>query len=138
MVGKTDIPDHSTLFFLLNPVPDPDLHEFLPGPAVVEHMHQIIIDIISLKPLQLLLKLLFCAGSRPDQIMRQFRCQIDLFPAVIFCKDLSDGLLVSRINISCIKIIDTVRNPIHQLLFRLLQIDGRSVFGKTHAAVPED
>ena len=123
MIGKSDVPNRSVFLFFLDPVSDPDLYKLFPGFAVVEHMHQVIVNIIGLQSLQLFLKLFFCPRLCFYKVMRQLGCQTDLLPAVVFCQDLADCLLVAWINIGGIQVIDSMADAVHQLLLCLIKID---------------
>ena len=81
VVGKTDMPDPAAFFLFFNPLFDPQLFQIFPGFGICQHMHQIVVDIVCLKPPELFFKGLFDAVHGFDQIVGQLCGDIDVFPA---------------------------------------------------------
>ena len=137
MIGKTDIPDCTGLFFLFDPVDDSDRFELLPHGQVCQMMHQIIVYIVSAQPCQLLVEILVQPLAVFDHILREFGRDIDLFPYVIPFKDFTDGGLAPGINICGVKVVDTGAVGSQDFLLGFFDIDTVSFSCETHTAEAE-
>ena len=134
MIGKPDLPDLSAGLLLFQPFLDPELLELFPCRDVIQHMHEIIVNIIRTQPAQMLIEVFVQGFPGADQVVRQLGCDIDLFPDLILLKDLTDRLLASRVDIGSVKIIDACLICAKKQLLRSFLIDPAVHTRKAHAA----
>ena len=101
--GETDSSNGSRCFLLLDPFPNSQIAQLVPGGQVGKHMHQVKVDVIRSQPGQLFLKTAFnpCLGF--DQILGQFVRNEDFVPAAEAAQCLPQGGLAAAVHIGGIK-----------------------------------
>ena len=134
VIGKTDIPDGSALFFLFDPVQDADHFQLFPHGQVGQVMHQIVIDVVGSEARQLFIEIFVQAFAVFDHILGKLCRDPDFFPDMIFFEDFPDGGFAPGINVGGVIVIDACPVGGHDFFFRLFQIYTVSFSGKTHAA----
>ena len=138
VVGKTDIPDGSFLFLLRDPVLNAHFLQALPLRGIRQHVHQIVVDVVCLQPLQFLPEDLFRSGQVPDQILRQLGGHVHLFPDSVALQHGSQQRFAARIDICGVKVVHAALISRQNLFFCLFQIQPSRLLGKAHASVSED
>ena len=138
MEGEAYIADLSLLLFLFDPLRDPQPAQAFPGGRVIKHVHQIIIHMVRFEPFQLLREILFRVSLFFEVIMGQLGSHMDLVTAIIFLHEITQTLFTARIDVGCIKVIDTLFQGQQHFPLCLLQIDPASFSGKAHAAITKD
>ena len=78
---------------------------------------------IRLKAGELLVEDLLYPLHGPDQILRQLCSYVDLIANVVFREYPAEALLAACICVSCVKIIDTLFNCMHDLMLSFCMID---------------
>ena len=138
VIGETHLPDGAACLFCRQPLQNAHVYQTLPGVCIGQHVHQIIVDIVSLQPLQLGLKQLFQTIDAVNQVMGQFCCDIDLVADPVLCQHLAQRRFVAGINVGRIKIVDAAADGGHNLRLGLFHIGHTHGSRKTHAPEPED
>ena len=101
-------------------------------------VHEIIIHIVSPEAGQLFIEESVKGLTVTDHILGKLGRDIDLVTDPVSFNYLSESSFAPGIDICCIKIIDSGIIGCHYLLLGLIDIDGISFSGKTHAAKAED
>ena len=134
MIGKTDLPDGATGLLFCDPFSDAHIHKALPGIRIVEHMHQIVVHIVSAQPLQFLLEEAFNAGNAFDQVVGQLGGDVNILADAVSLKDLTNGGFTVQIDIGSVIVVDTVFVGSHDLPLCFVDINGAGFALEAHTA----
>ena len=134
VVGKPDIPDDAGFLLLPDPFQDPHLLQPDPLGDVRQHMHQVIVDIVRLKPFQFLPERFFNARHIPHHILGKLGGDVYFFPDPVPLQDCPEQFLAARIDIRGIVVVHARPVSGQDLLLRLVQIQRVPLFRETHAS----
>ena len=137
VIGKPDIPDRSRRFFIPDPVQDTGVLQPFPLGVIRQVVHEVIIHIIRLQPGKLLQEQFLHAADAADHIMRQLGGDVHVLPDAVPGQDGAQQRLAAGIDIGGVIVIDTGAEGGHDLLLRLVNIQGGTLPGKAHAAESE-
>ena len=138
MVGESNISDLSGGKFLANPCLYAKSFQFLPGGSIGQHMHEIIINVISLQPSELFAKCLFYAFHGLYHIMRKLCCEIYFVTALQAVQDLPHSCFIARVDIGGIQIIYPAFYSCFYLRLCFVQVYSDSLSGKAHTSIAEN
>ena len=98
-------------------------------------MHQVIIYIVCLQPLQLFIEIFVERGARFYKVLRQLCRYIYIFPASQAPEYLAYSDLAARIYIRCVKLINAQLHSARHLALCLIYVYRAAVLRKSHTAV---
>ena len=134
VIGEANLADCTAFPFLIDPLLNAQILHSSPCVHIAEHVHQVVINMIRPQALQLFLEELFQALCASNQVMRQFRCNLHLFPDSIFLQNLAQSRFAAGIDVCRVEIIDAQTDSLQNLPFCLFHIDFSHFLLKTHAA----
>ena len=138
MIGEADIANGTGRFLLFNPVKNSNLLEFLPHRNIRQMMHEIIIHVICTKAGEFFIEVSINSCRIGNHVLRELRRNVNLFPQMIPLENLSDRCFAPRVDIGSIEIVYSGFVRRKQFLFRFIDIDGISFFGKAHTSKAKD
>ena len=134
MVGKSNLPDGAAFLFLRDPLLDTHFLQRVPCIDIVEHMHQIIVDVVRAQTLTLLVEEFIQTVTALDQIIRKLGGNMHLLPHSIFLQHLTQYRLAAGVDIGGVKIIDTLFDGKQDLFLCLCQINSAQLLLEAHTA----
>ena len=137
VIGKPNIADAALRLLTRNPRLDAQALKMLPLCVIREHMHEIVVNMVGAETGQLLTEGFVNGPGGADDILGELCSNKDPVTAFVFLQNPSQAFLAARVNISGIKIIDTLLDGKEDFLFRFFVVDGISFSGESHAAVSQ-
>ena len=111
--------------------------KLVPALNVGQHMHEIEIDMVGAQAAQLLGKIALEIPFAAHKILRQFRCDAHLVPAVVAVKNFAERGLAARVDVGCVKVVHPGPDRGEHLPLGLFKVDSGALAGKPHAAVSQ-
>ena len=137
VVREADVADGAALFLGLDPFHDAQALEFFPLDVVAHLVHQVVVHVVSPQALELLVEVLIEGGAALDEVLGEFRGDVDFVAHAVALQDLAQGYLVAWIDEGRVEVVDACVDRRHHFLFGLLQVDDAGRLGEPHTPVSE-
>ena len=134
MIGKAHLPDGTALFLFPEPILNAQRFQPVPAFRVCQHVHQVVVHMVSAQAAQLLRKKLFQSIPVFDQIVGQLGGDEHPVPDLVSLQNLSQRRFAAGVDVGGVKIVHAAVDGSQNLPLCLCHVDDSSVFGKAHTA----
>ena len=138
VVGEAYLTDSAGFFLFLQKFQNAHLDQLFPGCHVRQHVHQVIVDVVSLQTGQMLLKDLFHHLPGFDHVVGELGGDFDLVADIVAGQNFAHCNFTAGVNVGGIKVVDAGINGGQQLTLCFFQIDASVLALETHAAEAEN
>ena len=135
--GESDVPNLPGRLLAFDPLPDAQPAQARPGRGVIEHMHEVIIDMVGLQALQLLPEIPLRVPCLADIVLGKLRRDIDPVPEAVLLQERAEAHLAAGIDVGRVEIVDAAPDGKRHLLLRLLLVNAAAPARKAHASEAE-